>query len=382
MSTTKIAILGSTGSIGRQTLDVIAAFPESFEVVALTAHSNVLELACQAQRWHPQWLGLVDSTAVDNFNPNMKEQQILTGATCLEEIAQLPEVDMVVVAVAGTAGLVATIKAIMAGKNVALANKETLVSGGSLVIEMARAKGVNIYPIDSEHSALWQCLTGEQMESVDKLILTASGGPFVRYDLSQLTDVVPKQALKHPTWNMGPKISIDSATLMNKGLEVIEASVLFGLAGKDIDVVVHPQSIVHSLVSFTDGAVKAQLGLPDMRQPIQYALFGGRRKTNNLKALDLVSVGELTFEAPDTTKFPCLALAYAALKQGGTLPAVLNTVNEIAVGLFLKHQIGFMDIPRLIEKALSQHEVIYSPKLADIINAQEWAVAYIKQHHH
>jgi 1-deoxy-D-xylulose-5-phosphate reductoisomerase len=288
-------------------------------------------------------------------------------------VATCSAADTVLTAVTGTVGLLPTIKAIEAGKDIALANKETLVAAGGLVMSKIAEKGVKLLPVDSEHSAIWQCLNGEPKETVSKLILTASGGPFRQATKSEMVNITPEMALKHPNWNMGSKITIDSATLMNKGLEVLEAHWLFNIDLTDIEVVVHPQSIIHSMVEFRDGSVMAQLGIPDMRTPIQYALSYPSRWPNKLPRLDLLSAAQLTFEAPDLERFPCLGLAYQAGKKGGTMPAVLNAANEVAVARFLNNDINFLDIPRILNAMMEKHQVMDNPDLDDILAADRWA---------
>jgi 1-deoxy-D-xylulose-5-phosphate reductoisomerase len=342
--TVGIAILGSTGSIGRSTLQVLARQRERFRVVALTAHSNAELLERQAAEWRPAYVGLV------NGGGGMG-----SGTECLVEAATHPDVRIVVNGIVGAAGLEATLGALRAGKRVALANKETLVMAGALMTRAAREHGVRLLPVDSEHSAIFQCLVGASPREVRRLVLTASGGPFRGWSRAALEGVTVAQALRHPTWRMGAKITIDSATLMNKGLEVLEAHWLFGVPFERIDVVVHPQSIVHSMVEFVDRSVLAQLSMPDMGIPILYALTHPDRLPCPAPALDLVQLGSLTFEAPDEAAFPCLALARRAGRAGGAAPLVLNAANEVAVAGFLDGRCGFMDIPRLIGDALDTH---------------------------
>ncbi|MCK4258696.1 MAG: 1-deoxy-D-xylulose-5-phosphate reductoisomerase [Halanaerobiales bacterium] len=369
----KIAILGSTGSIGIQTLDVVEQL--DFEVIALTANSSVETLADQAIKYRPKLVVLMNPEFVDELEYKLQgtDIKILVGMDGLIEAATHPEVDMVVNALVGAVGVLPTLEGIRASKTIALANKETLVTAGELVMAEARAVNVQVLPIDSEHNAIFQALHGEDKLKVSRLILTASGGPFRNYSKEQLEMVTPAQALKHPNWDMGGKITIDSATLMNKGLEVIEAHWLFGIDYDQIDVVVHPQSIIHSLVEFDDSSVLAELGLPDMRVPIQYALAYPERQKNSLERLDLAKIGQLTFEAPKRDLFPCLNLAIRAGKRKGTLPAVMNAANEVAVHKFLKGEITFMEIPRLIEKVMEKHKVVDSPDLKQILAADEWA---------
>jgi 1-deoxy-D-xylulose-5-phosphate reductoisomerase len=361
----RIALLGSTGSIGRQTLEVVRWHPDEFQVEALVAaHPSELFLA-QVREFHPH---LTCLTGEDGADP-------------LIDIACDAEVDVVVVATSGTVGFRPTIAALAAGKPVALANKETLIMAGHLVTEAATASGAQLLPIDSEHSAIWQCLQGEQpyAERVQRLLLTASGGAFRDRPVESLRGVTPAEALKHPTWSMGPKITIDSATLMNKGLEVIEAHWLFGLPFASIDVIIHHQSVVHSLVEFVDGSVKAQLGMPDMRLPIQYALTHPRRLAAPADRLDLTAVGHLTFASVDPQKYPGLELAYEAGRRGGTYPTVLNAANEEAVALFLANGLGFTRIADVVGAALQAHNLVAQPSLEEVVEADAWARAFSRR---
>jgi 1-deoxy-D-xylulose-5-phosphate reductoisomerase len=363
----KVAVLGSTGSIGQQTLDVIRALPERFSVVALSAGKNIDLLAEQINEFKPEFIYY-------SANEEGEAKTCLEGKfLSLEEIASHPKVDIVVMATSGKAGLSPTLAAIQAGKNVALANKESLVMAGEIITSRAKLSGAQILPIDSEHSAIWQCLRGEREEAV-RLILTASGGPFRDYSLAQLGEVSVEQALKHPSWRMGKKVTIDSATLMNKGLEVIEAHWLFHMPFDNIRVLIHPQSIVHSMVEFIDGSIKAQLSYPDMRLPIQYALSYPERLPNpRLPRLDWSKINNLTFAEPNFDTFPCLKLAIEAGRKGGTYPAVLCAADEVAVELFLSQHIRFIDIAALIEQTLEQHQAITSPTLEEILAADAWA---------
>ncbi|MBI2852304.1 MAG: 1-deoxy-D-xylulose-5-phosphate reductoisomerase [Chloroflexi bacterium] len=364
-SVRRLAILGSTGSIGRQALDVVRAFPDLFQVVALAAGQNVELLASQVREFHPWFI----SHTAEEASPAVTKCPRLS----LEEMACHMEIDLVVIAAAGGAGLVPTLAAVRAGKRVALANKESLVTAGDIIMAEARRTGAEIMPVDSEHSAIWQCLRGESQPSA-RLVLTASGGPFRKSSLDELDSVTPEQALRHPSWQMGRKVTIDSATLMNKGLEVIEAHWLFGMPFEDIRIIVHPQSIVHSMVEFADGSVKAQMSNPDMRFPIQYALCYPERLPNpSLPALDWSTIKELTFEAPNFDLFPCLKLAIEAGKRGGTYPAVLCAADEVAVELFLSRRIKFTDIFRLVEAILSEHRATTHPAIEEIIAADAWA---------
>lgn len=364
-SITNLVILGSTGSIGRQTLDVVRALPERFRIIGLAAGENTALLKEQMEEFKPQYY----------YHSAKKGQTKLPNLRyiSMEEMAALPEVDTVVVATPGGAGLKPTLAAVRAGKKVALSNKESLVSAGSIIMEEAAKYNASILPVDSEHSAIWQCLEGEDKKCA-KVVLTASGGPFRGYTKKQLEGVTPEQALKHPSWTMGKKVTIDSATLFNKGMEVIEAHWLFGIPYEDISVLVHPQSIIHSMVEFRDGSTKAQLGVPDMRLPIQYALTYGQRVNNpEIPGIDWTKIDKLDFEQPDMEAFPCLKLAIDAGKEGGTATAVLCAADEIAVSLFLSHRIKFNHIAQLIAKTLDKHRIIKQPALEDIYAADSWA---------
>jgi 1-deoxy-D-xylulose-5-phosphate reductoisomerase len=362
-SVKRIAILGSTGSIGQQALDIIRAQPHELEVVALTGNKNIQLLGRQVREFQPKMF----------FSP--AKPDIDDGGEFLsaEEIAGHPDVDFVIVATAGNAGLSPTLAALRAGKTVALANKEVLVMAGDIIVREANRHQTQILPIDSEHSAIWQCLQGEKNKP-QRLLLTASGGPFYHYSQSQLAGVTPEKALRHPVWKMGRKVTIDSATLMNKGLEVIEAHWLFSFPFDSIEILIHRQSIVHSMVEFTDGSVKAQLSWPDMRLPIQYALSYPRRWSNfELPRIDWNKINSLDFEPVDYDRFPCLKLALEAGKSGGTYPAVLCGADEVAVGLFLSHKIGFADIAELVQETLEQHHSISQPSIEDVLAADAWA---------
>ncbi|MBI5166389.1 MAG: 1-deoxy-D-xylulose-5-phosphate reductoisomerase [candidate division NC10 bacterium] len=366
----RLAILGSTGSIGTQTLSLVEAFPQEFQVVALASRRNVTLLAEQIRKFSPRLVAVEKEGAAEDLRRRLSglEVEILWGPEGLVSLAIAPDVDLVVSAMVGTAGLLPTMAAIEAKKDVALANKEILVMGGELVMAAAKARDVRILPIDSEHSAIFQCLSGGRREEIKRVILTASGGPFRDLPRERFAGISPEEALRHPTWSMGPKVTIDSATLMNKGLEVIEAKWLFDLKVSQIEVLVHPQSIVHSMVEFIDGSFLAQLSITDMRLPILYALSYPERRRNTLPTLDLTQISSLTFEPVDQEKFPCLSLAYWAAEVGGTLPAVLNAANEVAVSLFLAKRIDFNDIPSLVEKAMGAHKV---RKLGSIEEALE-----------
>ena len=366
-----VAILGSTGSIGTQALDVVRDQHEALHVEVLSAHSNADLLIQQALEFKPNVVVIGDDTKWKLVNDALFDHgvKVYSGAEALEQVVEVDGIDMVLTAMVGAAGLKPTMRAIEAGKHIALANKETLVVAGELVMAAARQKGVDIHPVDSEHSAIYQCLAGEFHNPIEKIILTASGGPFRGRRLGDLEHVTRADALKHPNWDMGAKITIDSASLMNKGLEVIEAKWLFDVSPDQIDVVVHPQSIVHSCVQFDDGSIKAQLGLPDMKLPIQYALTYPRRLKNEFPRFSFMDYPSLTFEQPDTKTFRNLALAFDALRQGGNAPAILNAANEIAVARFLKDDIGFLDLPRVVEHALGRVNHQAKPGLDDLIAA-------------
>jgi 1-deoxy-D-xylulose-5-phosphate reductoisomerase len=367
----RIAILGSTGSIGRQTLDLVDWFPDRLQVVALTARSDEAALRAQVERYRPKLAALTHPPAGAALET--AAGRIRTGSEMLVEAATLPEADTVIVAVVGTAGLAPALAALRAGKDVALATKEALVVGGHLMTAAARESGAAILPIDSEHSAIWQCLRGNQVAEVEKLVLTASGGPFVDKSREEMAAATVAGALDHPTWNMGGKITIDSATLMNKGLEVIEAKWLFGIPPEQIEVVVHRQSIIHSLVYFRDSSVMAQMGVPDMRLPIQYALFYPERPANRLERLDLVRCRSLTFEAPDLERFPALGLAFQAARTGGSLPCVLSAANEAAVELFLHGRVPFPEIAERVQRAMERRRPVPDPGLEELLEIDAWA---------
>jgi 1-deoxy-D-xylulose-5-phosphate reductoisomerase len=373
MNTKKISILGSTGSIGRQTLQVVDMFPGEFEVVGLSAGSNLDLLVEQVHKYKPAVVSIMDQTRFLELRQALSglRLEILCGEEGLTRVASYPTADVLVTAVSGSIGLTPTLEAIRQGKVIALANKETLVAAGSLVMAEARKFGAQIIPVDSEHSAIFQCLEQEG-KAVSRLLVTASGGPFRGKKRQDLSGVSKEVALRHPNWAMGAKITIDSATLMNKGLEVIEARWLFDLDWDKISVLVHPQSIVHSMVEYQDGSILAHLGQPDMRIPIQYALTYPNRRGNSLEKLNLVGK-TLTFEEPDLESFPALALAFEAGRRGGSLPAVMNAANEIAVQLFLADKLDFLTITHLVEKVMASHELINNPDLEQILQADAWA---------
>lgn len=375
----RISVLGSTGSIGVQTLDVARNL--HIGVDALSANRNIDLLEKQAREFRPKIVAVKDEGLADILRSRLLglDIEVVGGTEGLKKAASLESVDTVVTAVVGIAGLVPTIEAIRNKKNIALANKETLVTAGSIVMSEAKSAGINILPVDSEHSAIFQSLMGNNIKDVSKIILTASGGPFRGKSKAQLENVSLKEALKHPNWSMGNKITIDSATLMNKGLEVIEAKWLFDISLDRIEVLIHPQSIIHSMVEYADGSVMAQMGSPDMRIPIQFALTYPQRMANSFSRLDLLKYSSLTFEAPDMEAFPSLKLAFEALKTGGTMPAVLNAANEEAVSLFMKEQIRFLDIPGIIEEVMNKHSVNYKPDLGDIVEIDLWAREMVKK---
>lgn len=365
--TKKITILGSTGSIGTQALDVIAAAPEQFEVVGLAAGTNIDLLYKQAMQFKPKYVSVATAQLAEALRARLPHNiQVWSGDEALVEMAGDSESDVVLTAMVGSAGLSPTLAAIDAGKTIALANKETLVSAGHLVMDRARKKGVSILPVDSEHSAIFQCLNGERMSDVDKIVLTASGGSFRDKTRAELEGVTVEQALNHPNWSMGAKITIDSATMVNKGLEVIEAHWLFGLPYEQIEVLLHPESMIHSYVEFNDKSIIAQIGMPDMRVPIQYALTYPTRMKSPAKSLNFVELGKMTFRQLDFERYPCLRMAFEVGKSGGTAPTVFNAANEVAVARFLQGEIPFLAIEELIARAIDQHQVIANPDLETI----------------
>lgn len=376
-----IAILGSTGSIGRSSLDVIANFPDRFRVTYLTAHRNIELLLTQMRHFRPRGVAILDKANASFLKENSDgSTEILVGEGALSEIVCREDVDFVVSSLVGFAGLKPTLAAVEAGKDVALANKETLVVAGEIIMRTVRERGVKLLPVDSEHSAILQCLCGERVDEVERLILTASGGPFLHLDEDKFESITVPQALNHPTWKMGNKITIDSATLMNKGLEVIEAFWLFGIPPEKIEVVIHPQSIVHSMVEFLDGSIKAQMGMPDMRIPIQYALTYPERQPSSYTRVDFHRLQHMTFEQPDLRRFRCLDLAYKALQQGGTAPAVLSAANEVAVQLFLQEKLPFSSIPTVIEDALLSHYPLHSISIDDVIRVDRETREHVMHH--
>ena len=374
-----IAVLGSTGSIGRQTLDIIAEYPDLFQAWLLVARSSADLLIAQARLMRPHMVIIADEQYYEYVRDALEDTdiEVATGSAAIAQAVTMPEIDTVVTAMVGYSGLESTIAAIGAGKRIALANKETLVVAGELIESLLRNSDSVLYPVDSEHGAFYQCLVGERHEDVDKLLLTASGGPFRTIPKEELSRVTAADALKHPNWSMGAKITIDSATMMNKGFEMIEARWLFGVEPGDIEILVHPQSIVHSMVAFKDGSVKAQLGLPDMHLPIRYALgLPDRRLASDCRKMTLEDMAMLTFERPDFDKFPLLNTAYAAARTGGTAPCVMNAANEIAVAAFLQDKIRFTDIYTIIDKTMEQAPHIGRPHYEDLVASNKAARDY------
>ncbi len=369
----RIAILGSTGSIGTQTLEVVEQNPEYFEVEVLTANNNIDLLIEQARKFKPNMVVVANECRYEILQEALKDEpiKIFAGKEALEQVVQLDSIDLVVTAMVGYSGLLPTLNAIKAGKHIALANKETLVVAGEIITREAIKNKVSIYPVDSEHSAIFQCLAGEHMNEIEKIYLTASGGPFRGFTREQLENVTKADALKHPNWDMGAKITIDSASMMNKGFEVIEAKWLFDLKPEQIDVVVHPQSIIHSIVQFCDGSMKAQMGLPDMKLPIQYAMNFPQRLPSAFKRFNFLDYPKLTFEQPDTKIFRNLALAFEALNQGGNMPCILNAANEVVVQAFLRDKIRFVEMPEIIEECMQKVDFIKKPVLDDYIQTDK-----------
>ena len=376
----RISILGSTGSIGENILKVIDSLSAEIEVVYITAKKNADLLVQQALKYRPSAVGVIDKEAAKIVENGLAGEQIkvLAGRSGLLDIAARSDVDIMFNGLVGSSGMEPTLSALHAGIDVALSNKESLVMAGDLINREKLKTGAALFPVDSEHSAIWQCLVGEKTDDVRRIILTGSGGPFRTRDLNTFPDITVEEALKHPNWDMGNKITIDSATMMNKGLEVIEARWLFNFYADQIDIVVHPQSIIHSMVEFNDSSVKAQMGVPDMKVPIQYVLTYPEHTQATWEQLDLVAVGQLTFEEKDLKRFPCIGLAYDALRAGGTTTAVLNVANDNAVYNFLDGKIKFTDIPQIIEKACEKHEWIEYPNLEDLLNLELWTTEFVK----
>lgn len=375
----RVAVLGSTGSIGQSTLDVLARHPERFEVFALAANRNAEALTAQCLKFAPRFAALADESAARRLADELRRSgcvtRVLAGRSGLRELAIHPEADVVMAAIVGAAGLDSTLAAARAGKRILLANKEALVMSGALFMQTVKSGGATLLPVDSEHNAIFQCLPPQGAAGVKRLLLTASGGPFLRSSAESLFNVTPEQACAHPRWDMGRKISVDSATLMNKGLELIEACLLFGMSPEQVEVVVHPQSIVHSLVEYIDGSVLAQCGNPDMRTPIAYSLGWPERLVAGVESLDLFKVGRLEFEPPDLERFPCLRLARSAAQTGGSAPTVMNAANEVAVAAFLERRIAFPAIAVVIEQVLAQHACSVLTSLDEVMAADAWGRA-------
>ncbi len=369
-----ISILGSTGSIGESTLKIVRLYPKTFRIAALAARANIQRLEEQAREFRPKIVAVYDSKLALVLEKKLKPLgiRVVTSDDGLHEVSTLKAVDQVICAMVGAVGLAPIFAAVRAGKSVAVANKEPLVMAGTLLLSEARKYKAQVLPVDSEHSAIWQCLEGKPAETIAKLTLTSSGGPFRKFKGS-LAKVKPEQALKHPKWKMGPKITIDSATLMNKGLEVIEAANLFGVSCDRVEVLVHPEAIVHGMIEFVDGSYLAHMGVTDMRLPIQYAMTWPKRLVNHLPVLNLAEIRTLTFEKPSFSRFPCLELGYEASRMSGTMPAVLNAANEVLVEKFLNRKIGFLDIPKGIEKTMAHHRLNKKPNLNQILEADVWA---------
>ena len=368
----ELSILGSTGSIGTQTIDVIQNMSDKFSVKYLSTYQNIELIIKQAKILKPSAICIVDSTKLKDLNSSLSGIEILHGRNGLLELSSRSDIDLVVNGLVGAPGMEPTVNAIKAGVDVALSNKESLVMAGEYINALLSKHNVKLFPVDSEHSAIWQCLVGEKLDQVKRLILTGSGGPFRELSKTKFNEITKSQALQHPNWSMGNKITIDSATMMNKGLEVIEARWLFNFGPDEIDIVVHPQSVIHSMVEFIDGSVKAQLGLPDMKIPIQYAITYPNHLKTDWESLNLVDIGKLTFEAPDLEKFRCIKLAYDALEAGGSNSIALNLANDLVVYKFLNDKIKFVDIPALIESAIDSHPIIKHPNLDDIKELTKW----------
>ena len=377
--TKKISILGSTGSIGVNTLNVIDTLQDKFDVVYLSTFQNIDLIIEQAKKYQPKALAVVNDSNAEDIKTALEKEniEILFGRDGLLEISKRDDLDLVMNGLVGSAGMEPTINSLKAGVDVALSNKESMVMAGDLINNIMNESGAKIYPVDSEHSAIWQCLVGENIEDVKRIILTGSGGPFRTRDIHTFSEISLKEALNHPNWSMGNKITIDSATMMNKGLEVIEARWLFDLQINQIDILIHPQSIIHSMVEFNDRSIKAQLGIPDMKIPIQYALTYPTHVLTEWDELDLAKIGTLTFEEKDIEKFPCIELAYESLRIGGSAPAVLNVANDNAVYSFLNKRIKFTDIPDIIEKACNAHDLIKHPSLEELLELELWTYEFV-----
>ncbi len=369
----RIAILGSTGSIGTQALEVVDQYPDRFEVEVLTANNSIELLIQQAKKYQPNVVVVANENHYKVLQEALKNEpiKVYAGSSAIANVVQMDTVDIVLTAMVGYSGLIPTFNAAKAGKQIALANKETMVVAGEIINRVAIENNASILPVDSEHSAIFQCLSGEYNNEIEKIYLTASGGPFRGYSMEQLQKVTKNDALKHPNWNMGAKVTIDSASMMNKGFEIIEAKWLFGLKPEQIDVIIHPQSIVHSLVQFRDGSIKAQMGLPDMKLPILYALSYPQRLTSNFERFNFLNYPKLTFEQPDPKNFRNLALAYEALRRGGNMPCILNAANEVVVQSFLKDQLRFIEMPEIIEESMQKTKHIENPDLNDYIQTDK-----------
>ena len=374
-----IGILGSTGSIGTQTLKVIDQYPEKFNVKYLSCNQNTQLLIEQTKKYTPDTICIINENKIEELKTalNNTNVKIISGRSALLELASRDDLDLMMNALVGSAGMEPTICALNAQVDVALSNKESMVMAGNIINKIIEKKSASLFPVDSEHSAIWQCMTGEKKEEINKIILTGSGGPFRKKSIEDFKNIKREDALQHPNWKMGNKITIDSASMMNKGLEVIEAYWLFNLKSDQIDIIVHPQSIIHSMVEFQDGSIKAQLGLPDMKIPIQYALTYPNHLKSTWENLDFTKINALTFEKPDLNKFPCIRLAYDSLKEGGTFPVVLNKANDEVVHAFLNEMIQFTDIPKLIEEALESHDYVNDPDLEIISEISQWTTNFI-----
>ena len=367
----KIGILGSTGSIGTQTLEVVEKQPEKYKVEYLSAKSNASLLCSQAKKFNVKAICILDDSKKSYCIKKLPNVEILSGRYGLLKLASYSKIDLMINALVGADGMEPTVRCINSGVDIALSNKESMVMAGDYINKLCKKNNVKIFPMDSEHSAIWQCLKGEKFDQVNKLILTGSGGPFRQKSIKEFPNIKKEDALKHPNWDMGKKISIDSATMMNKGLEVIEAFWLFKIPIEKIEIIIHPQSIIHSLVEFVDGSIKAQLGIPDMKIPIQYAMSYPNHDNIYWESLDLAKIKKLTFESPDLEKFPCIKLAYDAIKKGGTSPVALNVANDIAVDLFLNDKIKFINISQIIDLAIKDHTYVANPNLDDIDNVSK-----------
>ena len=374
-----IGILGSTGSVGSQSLDVIDNHKDKFNVKFLAANSNVNSLINQTEKFKPEFICIYDKSKYKQLKDKVNTTKVLSGHEGLMELCELSNIDIILNSIVGYGGLKPTLKIIESGTDIALSNKESIVQAGHLVMNLAKLKNVNIFPVDSEHSAIWQCLVGEKKSTIKKIILTASGGPFRNFPKNKFSKISVSQALNHPNWKMGKKITIDSATMMNKGFEMIEAFWLFGINPKNIEIVVHPQSIIHSMVEFIDGSVKAQLSNPDMRMPIQYAFsYPDRYELNDLE-FDIKKFSKLDIEPLNMNKFKCVELSFDAINKGGSYPVILNVSNDIAVNLFLNEKILFTQIPKIIDECMRHHSYVNSPKLSDILSLTKWTENYLKE---